>query len=110
MSTVSSGTERQMLSSATSNATTNESVRLKSNRKRLRPVLDDVLMLQVETFDKKGVHVDEYGEESISPERATPSIGLIAQGVRDIFPEIVVGDETEGYLSLQDRRISGIRF
>jgi hypothetical protein len=85
--------------------TTSSDIRLKSNIRPVQSVLDKIMALRAKLFDKKKVDYAEDGSETISSEPATPSIGFIAQDVREIFPEIVVGDESRGYLSVNESHL-----
>jgi len=71
----------------------NSDIRLKTNIKPMNNVLDDIMKLTPSTFDWK-----ESGKEDI---------GLIAQEVEEIFPEIVRTDDN-GYKSISYQKLSVI--
>lgn len=62
--------------------------RLKTNIADHPPVLDKLLAIKIKTFDKRKIaYVD--GEASIHGDAATPSLGVIAQDIREVFPSLV---------------------
>lgn len=75
-------------------------LRLKRKVKALRPVLSDVLKLKPSTFEIG--HVDWVTDQP-NMDNAKPSLGLIAQQVQDIFPDIV--RRNGEYLVLQESKI-----
>jgi hypothetical protein len=78
--------------------------RLKSNIAAFPPALDRALAVEVKTFDKRYVAIDECGQSSIHEDGA-PSFGFIAQKLREIFPELVDGDESKGFLSVHESKV-----
>ena len=72
--------------------------RLKDNIRWLGSVLDRVMALNVKRFNVKPVNW-ETGE--IHPGDAKPSLGLIAQELREVFPELV----QHGYLTIEEGKI-----
>ena len=82
--------------------------RLKTNIEPLKgdDALDDVMRLKPKSFHKKGVVVDlETRKQSISEQPAAPSLGFIAQELREVFPQIVHGHESKGYLSVHEHKL-----
>ena len=79
--------------------------RLKTNIADHTPVLDKLLALKVKTFNVKRVLHRLDGSIGTYGEPATPSHGLIAQEVRDVFPLIVHGDEGKEFLSVSEHKI-----
>jgi hypothetical protein len=79
--------------------------RLKTKIADASSMLDKIMSLKVKTFHK---HFIEYGDDkpTISRRPPKPSIGLIAQELREVFPEAVHGDESKGYLSMDPAAIS----
>lgn len=60
--------------------------RLKTNIADLGSVLDKVLALKVKTFDVKAF---DFETEEVLPSDPTPSLGLIAQELQKLFPNLV---------------------
>ena len=79
--------------------------RLKTHIVDHTPVLDKLLALKVKTFNVKRVLHRLDGSIGTYSDPATPSHGLIAQEVRDVFPLIVHGDESKEFLSVSEHKI-----
>ncbi len=82
---------------------TSSDARIKSNDRPLGRVLDKALALKVRAFD-----THEYSVEDgrvARKDTSRPSLGLIAQDVRRVFPEIVDGDEQTSVLAVQESKI-----
>jgi phage baseplate assembly protein gpV len=73
--------------------------RLKSNINDHPSVLDKIMSLQLKTFDVKKVDW-QAGEIHSDPPRS--SLGLLAQDVQALFPEIVHGDK---FLAIEESKI-----
>ena len=84
---------------------TSSDVRLKTNITEFASVLDRVMAMKVKRFDKRGIATDENGKQSISPEPAEPTFGFIAQELREVFPELVNGDEAEEFLTVSESKV-----
>ena len=77
--------------------------RLKDDIRRLGSVLDRVMQLDVKRFNVKTVDW-ESGEVVGEPR---PSMGLIAQAVQEIFPELdLVREDRHGYLTLEEGKVA----
>jgi hypothetical protein len=79
------------------NYTTTSDVRLKTDIAPLPPMLDKLMKLEVKTFCKQSDPAVSLGMTYTAP-----GIGLIAQEVREVFPEMVHGEESKCYLSINE--------
>jgi hypothetical protein len=79
--------------------------RLKTNVKDAPSLLDKVMGLKVKTFDKHFVTYGLDGTQAIDKQAPEPSIGLIAQELRGVFPDLVHGNEKTGYLSIDSSAV-----
>jgi Chaperone of endosialidase len=78
--------------------------RIKRGIAKLTDALGKVLSLAFHRFDLYEPLV-EGGVVSIAIGTATPSLGVIAQDVRQVVPEIVRGDESREVLTVQESKI-----
>jgi hypothetical protein len=79
--------------------------RLKTNVKDAPSLLDKVMGLKVKTFDKHFVTYSLDGTQAVDKQAPEPSIGLIAQELREVFPDLVHGNEKTGYLSIDSSAV-----
>jgi phage baseplate assembly protein gpV len=77
--------------------------RIKSGITKLSEVLSKVLSLTFYRFDISEATVE--GGKVSTIDEAKPSLGLIAQDVRAVFPELVTGDESKDVLKLYEGKI-----
>jgi hypothetical protein len=82
------------------NYTTTSDVRLKTDIAPLPSVLDKLMRLEVKTFCKQSDPTVSGGMPYTAP-----GIGLIAQEVREVFPEMVYGEVSKCYLSINESAI-----
>jgi hypothetical protein len=80
-------------------------IRLKTNVAPLPSVLENVLLLRAKSFQKKLVAIDDHGKQSIHSDPARPDFGLIAQEAREIFPQLVYGDEKKEFLGVAEGKV-----
>lgn len=81
---------------------TNCDVRLKSNIELHAPVFDAVMKLRLKTYHSRLVARSDDGVPSIHGDPGTPSLGIPAQELREIFPSLVHGDEVDDFLSVDE--------
>jgi hypothetical protein len=75
--------------------------RLKTNIASLGPVLDKVMRLKIKTFDVKTL---DWESGEIQPVDPRPSLGLIAQEMREVLPELVHDDGK--YLQIEESKVA----
>jgi Chaperone of endosialidase/Type VI secretion system/phage-baseplate injector OB domain len=78
--------------------------RIKRGITKLTDVLSKVLSISFSRFDIYEPFVQD-GVVSVAIGTATPSLGVIAQDVRKVVPEIVHGDESVEVLTVQESKI-----
>jgi hypothetical protein len=84
--------------------------RIKTNVVEHESILEKVLTLKVKRFDVSRVNYHPNlktmkFEQRIHGDAPTPSHGLIAQEVREVFPALVHGDEAQEFLSISEHKI-----
>jgi len=85
---------------------TSSDARLKTEIAKLESMLDKVMALEPKTFLKRNVATDDDGKQSIHSDPPQPSVGYIAQDIREIFPEDVNGDESKEFLTVSEGSIN----
>lgn len=79
---------------------------MKSQIAKLDGALDKVLALAPKKFLKRHVAYDGHGRQSIHADPPSPSVGFVAQELRDVFPDFVHGDESKEFLSVSEGRVA----
>lgn len=89
------------------NYTTSSDRRIKTGLRRLRKVFELAMDLPLWRFNVHEAHMNANGFLILEP-TSIPSVGVIAQEMRDLFPELVHGDEKVEPLSVQEGKIGVI--
>ena len=96
LATVTGGVNVTGTLTATTNVTVSSDIRLKSNIETIDSALDKVKAM-------RGVYFDRHDD------KATRAVGVIAQEMQEIMPEVVVTDDTEDkYLSVAYGNLVGV--